>query len=211
MSKSSSLLEHSRHHLIILSCNFLRNGNHPDPFPTPNYCNMHFYYQELSTHVVIILKFYLLFNLFQFCFCYHYDSFCHRHLGASRCHIHWTLICPFLLDILEFSVVEHSFLKCFFSWLTSGFHHSLFSCCCWSYSFIQLWNVVQCSVLELFPWLILPLHLSDVILFIPFGQLVGQKVHLVFFCKIKDTFFIWTNNFIDLDIWICQISPTVGF
>ena len=28
----------------------------------------------------------------------------------------------------------------------------------------------------------------------------GQKVCLVFFCKIKDTFFIFTNNFIDLDI-----------
>ena len=29
---------------------------------------------------------------------------------------------------------------------------------------------------------------------------VGQKVRLVFFCKINDTCFIFTNNFIDLDI-----------
>ena len=29
---------------------------------------------------------------------------------------------------------------------------------------------------------------------------VGQKVCLVFFCKIKDTFFIFTSDFIDLDI-----------
>ena len=28
----------------------------------------------------------------------------------------------------------------------------------------------------------------------------GQKVCLVFFCKIKDTFFIFTNNLIDFDI-----------
>ena len=28
----------------------------------------------------------------------------------------------------------------------------------------------------------------------------GQNVSLVFFYKIKDTFFIFTNNFIDLDI-----------
>ena len=53
---------------------------------------------------------------------------------------------------------------------------------------------------------------------------VGQKVHLVFFCKIKDIFFIFINNFVDLEIlsmsdiscyWLlvggvqgcCQTSP----
>ena len=30
---------------------------------------------------------------------------------------------------------------------------------------------------------------------------VGQRVCMFFFHKIKDTFLIFTNNFIDLDIW----------
>ena len=38
---------------------------------------------------------------------------------------------------------------------------------------------------------------------------VGQKVHLVF--SIKDTFFIFTDNFTDLDILRCQLSLTIGF
>ena len=29
---------------------------------------------------------------------------------------------------------------------------------------------------------------------------LGQKVCVIFFHKVKDTFFIFTNNFIDLDI-----------
>ena len=35
---------------------------------------------------------------------------------------------------------------------------------------------------------------------------VGQKLHYCFFRKIKDTFFIFTNNFIDLDILSMSLS-----
>ena len=34
----------------------------------------------------------------------------------------------------------------------------------------------------------------------------GQKVHIILFYKTKDTFFIFTNNFIDLDL--LSMSPT---
>ena len=36
---------------------------------------------------------------------------------------------------------------------------------------------------------------------------VGQKVSLVYFRKIKDTFTIFTNNFIDLDILSMSAIP----
>ena len=39
---------------------------------------------------------------------------------------------------------------------------------------------------------------------------VGQKVRVFFSCKIKDMFFIFTNNFIDLDILsMSAVSSTV--
>ena len=42
--------------------------------------------------------------------------------------------------------------------------------------------------------------ISFLVFSIQFKYWVGQKVHLGFFCKIKDTFFIFTKNFTDLDI-----------
>ena len=39
---------------------------------------------------------------------------------------------------------------------------------------------------------------------------VGQKVCMGFFCKIKNIFFIFTNNFIDLDILSMLALPTTS-
>ena len=42
--------------------------------------------------------------------------------------------------------------------------------------------------------------------------ILGQpKSPFSFFCKIKDIFFIFNNNFIDLGIWGMSVSPAIGF
>ena len=63
-------------------------------------------------------------------------------------------------------------------------------CCCFIMTILTAvrWSLVVFA----FPWWLMMLSI--------FLYWVGQKVCLFFFCKIKGIFFIFTNNFIDLDV-----------